>query len=62
MAKERKIKQSNVPPTELNEWGIPNELWEFCGYDESRSSTMWRRKVKMTEAEKVDGLNALIGE
>ena len=62
MATIRKIKRSQVPITELNDWGYPNELWEFCGYDEKRSSSMWRRKVAMTETEKVDGLTALIGE
>tara|TARA_B100000900_G_C20335198_1_gene615853 strand:+ start:333 stop:524 length:192 start_codon:yes stop_codon:yes gene_type:complete len=58
----RKIKQSSVPPTELNEWGHPNEEWEFCGFDQKRQTSMWRRKTQMTEKEKVAGLNALIGE
>ena len=58
----RKIKQSSVPPTELNEWGHPNEEWEFCGFNPKHQSSMWKRKTTMTEQEKVAGLNALIGE
>ena len=26
-------KEIFVPPNECNEWGHPNDLWEFCGYD-----------------------------
>lgn len=58
----RKVKKSSVPPNECNEWGQPNDMWEFCGYDHKKESSMWRRKEKMTETEKVTGLNALIGE
>lgn len=58
----RKIKKSSVPPTELNEWGNPNDEWEFCGFDAKHQSSMWRRKTQMTDDEKVAGLNALIGE
>lgn len=58
----RKIKQSSVPPTELNEWGHPNEEWEFCGFDPKHQSSMWRRKNEMTEAERIAGLNSFIGE
>ena len=59
---DRKIKKSSVPPTELNEWGHPNDEWEFCGFDPKHQSSMWRRMEQMTEEEKVAGLNALIGE
>ena len=51
-----------MPPTELNEWGYPNDEWEFCGFDAKRQTSMWRRIEQMTEEEKVAGLNALIGE
>ena len=42
----RKVKKSSVPPNECNEWGHPNDLWEFCGYDHKKESSMWRRKEK----------------
>ena len=58
----RKIKQSSVPPTELNEWGHPNDEWEFCGFDPKHQSSMWRRKNEMTEEERIAGLNSFIGE
>ena len=63
----RKIKQSSVPLSECNEWGTPNELWEFCGYSKKNNSSMWRRKGSKEDYEKskkavIAGLNALIGE
>ena len=58
----RKIKKSSVPPTELNEWGHPNEEWGFCGLDPKHQSSMWRRKNEMTEEERIAGLNSFIGE
>ena len=39
----RTVRQSAVPPNELNEWGHPNHLWEFQGYDEKHACAMWKR-------------------
>lgn len=56
----RKIKQSSVPQTELNDWGYPNDDWEFCGYDATKGCSMWRRKEVLTKEEQVEKLNDLV--
>ena len=58
----RTVRQSAVPPNELNEWGHPNHLWEFQGYSEKHACAMWKRIDEATEEEVIAGLNSIIEE
>ena len=45
MNSNRKIMLKSVPNDERNEWGYPNDEWEFCGYDAKKGTSMWRKKT-----------------